>query len=145
MDNNAQIRWLRAIEDCPHARDRALALLPFYAGLRIGDAAELAGHARLDTLRIYSHPTDYRPQPQKMSAAELDLVASQLLQIVGTLPWEEAEARARTIGERLNREGGFALMVAKAEEADALSLSVGMSPILREIEMTWDGIGTWRG
>jgi integrase/recombinase XerC len=41
MDGNAQIRWLRAIEDWPHARDRALALLPFYAGLRIGDAVAL--------------------------------------------------------------------------------------------------------
>ncbi|MFI6458638.1 tyrosine recombinase XerC [Streptosporangium amethystogenes] len=41
MDPNAQIRWLRAIEDWPHARDRALALLPFYAGLRIGDAVAL--------------------------------------------------------------------------------------------------------
>ncbi|HUR07067.1 MAG TPA: tyrosine-type recombinase/integrase [Nonomuraea sp.] len=37
----AQIRWLRAIEDWPHPRDRALALLPFYAGLRIGDAVAL--------------------------------------------------------------------------------------------------------
>ncbi|HUY51664.1 MAG TPA: tyrosine-type recombinase/integrase [Streptosporangiaceae bacterium] len=41
MDASAQIRWLRAIEDWPHARDRVLALLPFYAGLRIGDAVAL--------------------------------------------------------------------------------------------------------
>ncbi|GAA2455754.1 hypothetical protein GCM10010191_88740 [Actinomadura vinacea] len=41
MDSNAQIRWLRAVEDWPHARDRALALLPFYAGLRTGDAVAL--------------------------------------------------------------------------------------------------------
>jgi integrase len=41
MDANAQIRWLRAIEIWPNARDQALALLPFYAGLRIGDAVAL--------------------------------------------------------------------------------------------------------
>jgi site-specific recombinase XerD len=41
MDANAQIRWLRAVEDWPRPRDRALALLPFYAGLRIGDAVAL--------------------------------------------------------------------------------------------------------
>ncbi|MFI6792027.1 tyrosine-type recombinase/integrase [Nonomuraea sp. NPDC050383] len=41
MNAPAQIRWLRAIEDWPHPRDRALALLPFYAGLRIGDAVAL--------------------------------------------------------------------------------------------------------
>jgi site-specific recombinase XerC len=39
MNAPAQIRWLRAIEDWPHPR--ALALLPFYAGLRIGDAVAL--------------------------------------------------------------------------------------------------------
>lgn len=41
LDGNAQIRWLRAVEDWPHARDRLLALLPFYAGLRVGDAVAL--------------------------------------------------------------------------------------------------------
>ncbi|MGH7736214.1 MAG: tyrosine-type recombinase/integrase, partial [Gemmatimonadales bacterium] len=41
LDGNAQVRWLRAIENWPHPRDRLLALLPFYAGLRIGDAVAL--------------------------------------------------------------------------------------------------------
>ncbi|MET8051551.1 tyrosine-type recombinase/integrase [Streptosporangium sp. NPDC005286] len=41
MNAPAQIRWLRAIENWPHLRDRALALLPFYAGLRVGDAVAL--------------------------------------------------------------------------------------------------------
>ncbi|MFC7641579.1 tyrosine recombinase XerC [Streptosporangium lutulentum] len=41
LDGNAQVRWLRAIENWPHTRDRLLALLPFYAGLRIGDAVAL--------------------------------------------------------------------------------------------------------
>ena len=41
MDTNAEIRWLRAVESWPHARDWALALLPFYAGLRMGDVVAL--------------------------------------------------------------------------------------------------------
>jgi integrase len=41
LDDNAQVRWLRAIEAWPHPRDRLLALLPFYTGLRIGDAVAL--------------------------------------------------------------------------------------------------------
>lgn len=34
-------RWLRAVQRCPKPRDRALALLPFYAGLRIGEVVAL--------------------------------------------------------------------------------------------------------
>ena len=41
LDANAQVRWLRAVRQWPHVRDRALALSPFYAGLRIGDAVAL--------------------------------------------------------------------------------------------------------
>lgn len=41
LDENAQIRWIRAVTSWPHRRDRALALLPLYAGLRIGDAVAL--------------------------------------------------------------------------------------------------------
>jgi site-specific recombinase XerC len=41
MNIPAQIRWLRAIEDWPRVRDRVLAMLPFYAGLRIGDTVAL--------------------------------------------------------------------------------------------------------
>ena len=38
LEKKEAIRWLRAVEGCPHPRDRALALAPFYAGLRIGEA-----------------------------------------------------------------------------------------------------------
>jgi site-specific recombinase XerD/DNA-binding CsgD family transcriptional regulator len=41
LDQNAQIRWIRAVTSWPHRRDQALALLPLYAGLRIGDAVAL--------------------------------------------------------------------------------------------------------
>ncbi len=34
-------RWLRAVQRCLNPRDRVLALLPFYAGLRIGETVAL--------------------------------------------------------------------------------------------------------
>ena len=34
-------RWLRAVQRCLNPRHRFLALLPFYAGLRIGEAVAL--------------------------------------------------------------------------------------------------------
>jgi integrase/recombinase XerC len=44
----AVIRWLRAVEACGSARDRAIALVPLYAGARIGEVAALdTGDARL--------------------------------------------------------------------------------------------------
>lgn len=40
LDKEA-IRWLRAVEGCRRSRDRALALVPFYGGLRIGEVVGL--------------------------------------------------------------------------------------------------------
>lgn len=41
LERKEAVRWLRAVEGCRRPRDRALALLPFYAGLRIGEAVGL--------------------------------------------------------------------------------------------------------
>jgi site-specific recombinase XerD len=41
MDSRAKLRYLRAVEACPNARDRAIALLPLYAGTRIAEIAAL--------------------------------------------------------------------------------------------------------
>jgi integrase/recombinase XerC len=48
LDAKAALRWLRAIQAHPTPRDRVLALLPFYAGLRIAEAVALD----LDDVRI---------------------------------------------------------------------------------------------
>jgi site-specific recombinase XerD len=41
LDEQAQLVWLRAVEDHPSARDRALAAVPFYAGARIAETVGL--------------------------------------------------------------------------------------------------------
>jgi site-specific recombinase XerD len=41
LDPRAKLRYLRAVEACTRARDRALALLPLYAGTRIAEIAAL--------------------------------------------------------------------------------------------------------
>jgi site-specific recombinase XerD len=51
------VRYLRAVEHCGSARDTVVALLPFYAGLRVGevvglDLDDVALSARKGTLRI---------------------------------------------------------------------------------------------
>jgi site-specific recombinase XerD len=41
LDERGAKRFLRAVEACPSARDRAIALTPFYAGARIAEVAAL--------------------------------------------------------------------------------------------------------
>ncbi|GAA4639020.1 hypothetical protein GCM10023196_099010 [Actinoallomurus vinaceus] len=68
LDENAQIRWLRAIEAWPHPRDRLLAKLHFYAGLRIGDSVALdvpnvRMSARKGVLRVWGKGGKVREVP----------------------------------------------------------------------------------
>jgi site-specific recombinase XerD len=41
LDPRAKVRYLRAVEACPSTRDKAIALLPLYAGTRIAEVAAL--------------------------------------------------------------------------------------------------------
>jgi site-specific recombinase XerD len=41
LEPRAKLRYLRAVEACPSARDRAIALLPLFAGTRIAEIAAL--------------------------------------------------------------------------------------------------------
>lgn len=57
LDQRAQLRYLREAQRCPSPRDQALALVPFYAGARIGeivalDVDDIARSARKGVLRI---------------------------------------------------------------------------------------------
>jgi integrase/recombinase XerC len=102
LDGNAQIRWLRAVEDWPHARDRLLALLPFYAGLRVGDAVALdvpdvRMSARKGVLVVYGKGGKIREVPIHPRLRD------PLTLWLGERPrWKHASGRALF----LNRRGG---------------------------------------
>src|SRR5487761_1321046 len=68
LDRRAQIRYLRAVEDCPSPRDQAIALVPFYAGTRISeivalDVDDISRSARKGKLRIYGKGARVREVP----------------------------------------------------------------------------------
>lgn len=68
LDARAQIRYLRAVAARPSPRDQALALVPFYAGVRIAecvalDIDDVALSARKGTLRIYGKGGRVRQVP----------------------------------------------------------------------------------
>jgi integrase/recombinase XerC len=76
MDAKEEIRWLRAVEAWPHARDRAIALLPFYAGLRIGDIValdvdDIRISARKGNLRVFGKGGKPRDVPVHPTLATL--------------------------------------------------------------------------
>jgi site-specific recombinase XerD len=68
LDQRAQIRYLRAVQACASPRDKALALVPFYAGARIAetvalDLDDVALSARKGNLRIYGKGERVREIP----------------------------------------------------------------------------------
>jgi hypothetical protein len=54
-------------------------------------------------------------------------------------------AEVRRIGEELDQAGGKRLMVDVIHRAESLSLQSRRGSVLRDIEMAWDGIGSWQG
>ena len=68
LDAKTALRWLRAIQAHPAPRDRVLALLPFYAGLRVGetvalDTDDVRLSARKGYLRVRGKGTTVRELP----------------------------------------------------------------------------------
>lgn len=68
LSKRAALRFLRSVETCPSARDRAIALVPFYAGARIAEITALNVQdvrltARKSTLRIYGRAETLREIP----------------------------------------------------------------------------------
>lgn len=68
LGQRAQLRYLRAVQSCASPRDQALALVPFYAGARIGEVAALdiddvRISARKGALRIYGKGERAREVP----------------------------------------------------------------------------------
>ncbi|MEV0195319.1 tyrosine-type recombinase/integrase [Nonomuraea sp. NPDC050691] len=121
MNGPAQIRWLRAIEDWPHVRDRALALLPFYAGLRIGDAVALDVpdvriSARKGVLVVYGKGGKVREVP-----IHLQLRQPLMDWLDERRTWKHATAQRALFlnrrGGRLSARGASAVFTAIAEAA----------------------------
>jgi integrase/recombinase XerC len=68
LDTKTALRWLRAIQTRPAPRDRALALLPLYAGLRVSetvalDTDDVRLSARKGSLRVRGKGTTVRELP----------------------------------------------------------------------------------
>jgi site-specific recombinase XerD len=76
LEPRAKLRYLRAVEACPSARDRAIALLPLYAGTRIAeiralDVADVRLSARKGELHLVGKGEKSRTVPvhQKLREA----------------------------------------------------------------------------
>jgi site-specific recombinase XerD len=68
LSTRAAVRYLRAVEACASARDRAVALVPFYAGARIAETAgldvdDVALSARKGQLRLIGKGEKSRTVP----------------------------------------------------------------------------------
>jgi integrase/recombinase XerC len=69
LEGRAVVRWLRAANSCPSARDRALALTPFYAGARIAETVRLD----LDDVRLSARKGSIRLYGKGGKPREVDL------------------------------------------------------------------------
>jgi Phage integrase, N-terminal SAM-like domain len=54
LDQRAQLRYLREVQRCPSPRDQALALVPFYAGARIGGDCLTGRNRRTSLVELHA-------------------------------------------------------------------------------------------
>ncbi|MFB7507047.1 hypothetical protein [Streptomyces broussonetiae] len=76
-------------------------------------------------------------QGQLLDGDHLDMLLFNDGQIAD---WILDQVKLRSLGHRLHRDGGMALMAAVAQRVGALDHGV-----LRLVDMVWDGIGDWQG
>jgi len=115
-------RWLRAVQGCLHPRDRLLGLIPFYAGLRIGetvalDVDDVRLSARKGVLIVRSGKGDrYRELP-----VHPELRANLAIWLDERPNWPGANANPALLlnhrGGRLTTRGARDVLVALAVEA----------------------------
>jgi site-specific recombinase XerD len=118
LDERAQIRYIRAVRGCPSPRDRALALVPFYAGARISETAALDTDdvrlsARKAILRIYGKGERVREIPihRKLRKALEDWLNERR-------DWPGADTPALFLnqrGHRLSAKGAHDIITGIAE------------------------------
>jgi site-specific recombinase XerC len=103
LDRSATIRYLRAVAASPRPRDRAIALLPLHAGLRVSEVAgldldDLKLTARTGTIRVLGKGSKLREVP-----ANHQLLAAlhEWIEIRGREPGPLFASRT---GERMSAE-----------------------------------------
>ena len=69
LSKRAAVRFLRATEACPSPRDRAIALIPFYAGTRIAEIVGCQGSREFPSCDHGNSPPSGRPVRAGRSAA----------------------------------------------------------------------------
>ncbi len=122
LDTRDSLRWLRAVERWLNPRDRIVALLPYYAGLRLGEVValdtgdvQLSARKGLITVRA-GKGGKYREIP-----IHADLREHLALWIIDERPtWPGADNPALLLnqrGARLSDRGAHNILLAIAEEA----------------------------
>jgi site-specific recombinase XerD len=103
LDEKAALRWLRAIQAHPSPRDRVLALLPFYAGLRIAETVGLD----VDDIRLSARKGSLRVRGKGATLRELpvhpQLRTELQLWLEERLAWPAAQTTPALL---LNRRSG---------------------------------------
>ena len=123
LADNAQIRWVGAVQAWPRVRDRALALLPLYAGLRIGNAVALDVNdvrisARTGELVVYGKAGKVRTVPV---AAPLRKPLQDWLDERRTWP-----GTSDTKALFLNRRGGWLSARSASDVLTAIAENAGL-------------------
>ena len=58
---------------------------------------------------------------------------------------QQKRKQLRSVGETLNKAGGFELMLIVCEAMKVIKAKGQTNLVNREIEISWDGIGDWQG
>lgn len=111
-------------------------------------AREQRTYRQIDRFKRKRYRRVIRDNPPLPSVHEIE--ANRLAQI-GSQALGAHREEVRAIGQRLNQKGGFSLMTAALERAEALSVQQGPyyeyadRSIRRSLDMAWNDIGGWRG
>ena len=125
LTDEEQKRFLRAVERCPSIRDRAIALLLFYTGLRIGECAALNRDdillsARKGTVIVRQGKREsYREIPLHVEARKVLDLWSRERDKKGSADEDEAFFVSR-LGTRLSKRSIDALLRNLSKEADVI-------------------------
>jgi site-specific recombinase XerD len=120
LSTHAAVRFLRAVDGCPSPRDRAIALVPFYAGTRI---AEIVG-LDTDDIRLSARKGILRIRGKGEKVREIPIHPQLRATLTGWLDerpdWPGADSPALFLnqrGGRLSVKGAHDIITAIADTA----------------------------